>query len=135
MGLLVDFYCNRFDGVCLRLNESLEKSIDTLDQICNTLKPVNGKISIDGKEVDWETGKYEYLARINVDWIKSKFQVDDIFIAWWKFCIEKQLIEFISNNVHDTYINGFTIEYDKTNNEYSIKLPVKLTNEEFYKTF
>lgn len=134
MSSLVDFFYNREDGICLRLNGFFEKSIDTLDQICNTLKPVNGKISIDGKEVDWETGKYEYLARINVDWIKSKFQVDDIFINWWKFCIEKQLIEFISNNVHDDYINGFAIEYE-TNNEYSIKLPVKLTNEEFYKKF
>lgn len=135
MSSLVDFFYDREAGICLRLNGFFEKSIDTLDQICNTLKPVNGKISIDGKEVDWETGKYEYLARINVDWIKSKFHVDDSFINWWKFCIEKQLIEFISNNVHDTYINGFIIEYDKTNNEYSIKLPVKLTNEEFYKKF
>lgn len=135
MSLLVDFYCNRFDGVCLRLNESLENSINILNQICDTLKPVSGKISIDGEEVDWETGKYEYLARINIDWIKSKFQVDDSFINWWKFCIEKQLIEFISNNVHETYIHGFTIDYYKTSNEYSIKLPVKLTNEEFYKTF
>lgn len=135
MSLLVDFYCNRFDGVCLRLNESLENSINILNQICDTLKPVSGKISIDGEEVDWETGKYEYLARINIDWIKSKFHVNDNFINWWKFCIEKQLIEFISNNVNSIYINGFTIEYNKTNNEYSIKLPVKLTNEEFYKKF
>lgn len=134
MSSLVDFFYDREDGICLRLNACLEKSINVLNQICSALKPVSGKISIDGEEVDWETGKYEYLARINVDWIKSKFQVDDIFIAWWKFCIEKQLIEFISNNVHDTYINGFTIEYE-TNNEYSIKLPVKLTNEEFYKKF
>ena len=135
MSSLVDFFYNREDGICLRLNACLEKSIDTLNQICSALKPVSGKISIDGKEVDWETGKYEYLARINVDWIKSKFQVDDSFINWWKFCIEKQLIEFISKYVHATYIHEFTIEYDKINNEYSIKLLVKLTNEEFYRTF
>ena len=136
----VDFYCNKNDGICLRLNASLEKSINVLNQICSTLKPVSGKISIDGKEVDWETGKYEYLARINIDWIKSKFQVDDSFINWWKFCIEKQLIEFISNNVVRNSmitagIKGFIIEYDKTNNNYSIKLPVKLTEEEFYRKF
>lgn len=135
MGFPVDFFYDREAGICLRLNTTLKNSIDTLNQICSTLKPVNGKISIDGKEVDWETGKYEYLARTNIDWIKSKFQVYDDFINWWKFCIEKQLIEFISNNVHDTYINGFTIEYDERYNNYNIKLPVKLTDEEFYKTF
>lgn len=135
MGFPVDFFYDREAGICLRLNTTLKNSIDTLNQICSTLKPVNGKISIDGKEVDWETGKYEYLARTNIDWIKSKFQVYDDFINWWKFCIEKQLIEFISNNVHDTYINGFTIEYDEIYNNYNIKLPVKLTDEEFYKTF
>ena len=135
MSSLVDFFYDREDGICLRLNACLENSINILNKICNTLKPVSGKISVDGKEVDWDTGKYEYLARINVDWIKSKFQVNDSFINWWKFCIEKQLIEFISNNVHATYIHGFTIEYDKTNNEYSIKLPVKLAEEEFYETF
>lgn len=139
MSSLVDFFFrfndNHIGEICLRLNANLKNSIDTLNQICSALKPVSGKISIDGKEVDWETGKYEYLARTNIDWIKSKFQVYDDFINWWKFCIEKQLIEFISNNVHDTYINGFTIEYDKTNNEYSIKLPVKLAEEEFYRKF
>lgn len=140
MSSLVDFYYNKNDGICLRLNASLEKSINVLNQICSALKPVSGKISIDGKEVDWETGKYEYLARINIDWIKSKFQVDDSFINWWKFCIEKQLIEFISNNVVRNSmitagIKGFIIEYDKTNNNYSIKLPVKLTEEEFYRKF
>lgn len=87
------------------------------------------------KRLIGETGKYEYLARINVDWIKSKFQVYDSFIDWWKFCIEKQLIGFISKYVHAIYIHGFTIEYDETNNEYSIKLPVKLTDEEFYRKF
>ena len=140
MSSLVDFYYNRNDGICLRLNVNLEKSIDTLNQICNAIKPVNGKISIDCKEVDWETGKYEYLARVNIDWIKSKFQVDDSFITWWKFCIEKQLIEFISNNVvrngmNTRGIKGFIIEYNKINNIYSIKLPVKLTEEEFYRKF
>lgn len=142
MSLLVDFFFkynkDYIDVICLKLNTNLKNSINILNQICSTLKPVSGKISIDGKEVDWETGKYEYLARINIDWIKSKFQVDDSFINWWKFCIEKQLIEFISKYVHTTcihYIHGFTIEYDKTNNEYSIKLPVKLTNEEFYRKF
>lgn len=135
MSSLVDFFYDREDSICLRLNACLENSINILNKICSALKPVNGKISIDGKEVEWETGKYEYLARINIDWIKSKFQVNDSFINWWKFCIEKQLIEFISNYVHANYIHGFTIEYDKTNNEYSIKLPVKLTNEEFYRTF
>ena len=139
MSSLVDFFFrfndNHIGEICLRLNADLKKSIDTLNQICSTLKPVSGKISIDGKEVDWETGKYEYLARINIDWIKSKFQVNDSFITWWKFCIEKQLIGFISHYVHETYIHGFMIKYDEINNEYSIKLPVKLTEEEFYKKF
>lgn len=135
MSSLVDFFYNREDGICLRLNADLKNSINVLKQICSALKPVSCKISIDGKEVDWETGKYEYLSRINIDWIKSKFQVGDSFITWWKFCIEKQLIGFISNYVHETYIHGFMIEYDKTNNEYSIKLPVKLTEEEFYRKF
>lgn len=139
MSSLVDFFFrfnnNHIGEICLRLNESLENSINILNQICSALKPVNGKISIDGKEVDWETGKYEYLARINIDWIKSKFQVNDSFITWWKFCIEKQLIGFISHYVHETYIHGFMIKYDEINNEYSIKLPVKLTEEEFYKKF
>ena len=139
MSSLVDFFFrfndNHIGEICLRLNADLKKSIDTLNQICSTLKPVSGKISIDGKEVDWETGKYEYLARINIDWIKSKFQVDDRFITWWKFCIEKQLIEFISKYVHETYIHGFMIEYDEINNKYNIKLPIELTDEEFYRRF
>lgn len=141
MSSLVDFFFrfndNHIGEICLRLNANLKNSIDILNQICSALKPVNGKISIDGKEIDWETGKYEYLARINIDWIKSKFQVNDSFITWWKFCIEKQLIGFISHYVHETYIHGFMIKYDEINNNniYSIKLPVKLTEEEFYRKF
>lgn len=131
----VDFFYDGKYGICLRLNGNLEKSIDTLNQICSALKPVSGKISIDGKEVDWETGKYEYLARINIDWIKSKFQVEDRFITWWKFCIEKQLIGFISNNVVRNSIKGFIIEYDKDHLKYYIELPVELTEEEFYRMF
>lgn len=137
MSLPVNFYFNPDEDVSLRLNDTFIKYIKILNNVCSALKPVNGKISLDGKEIDWETGKYEYLARINIDWIKSKFQVDNDIINWWKFCIEKQLIEFISNNVHMDVAEPFMSRFDITynNGKYDIKLPVKLTNEEFYMKF
>lgn len=138
MSFPVNFYFTPNEQrASLRLNNTFIKYIKILNNICSALEPVSGKISIDGKEVDWDTGKYEYLAHINIDWIKSKFQVDDNFINWWKFCIEKQLIEFISKYVHidceDPYMSCFDITYN--NGKYDIKLPVKLTNEEFYIKF
>lgn len=58
MGFPIDFFYDREDGICLRLyGSSIKGSIDTLNQICSALKPVSGKISIDGKEVDWGNRK------------------------------------------------------------------------------
>lgn len=90
---------------CIGLEMSKEfiKNMHILDDI------------LDDVDIDEDKSKYDQLARINTDWIKSKFNLDDKFIEWWSYCIQNKLFDLLDDvdeynmNECGTFMKGFEI--------------------------
>lgn len=116
----------------LEMSEKFVKNMHILDDI------------LDDVDIDEDkSSKYDQLARINTDWIKSKFNVDDKFIKWWTYCVQNKLFDLLDdvdeyNDYNDSvYMTGFTIVISGNGSvTYNINLPVKFDNQyDFYIMF
>lgn len=118
--------------VGLEMSEEFVKNMHILDDILD-------KLDID----EDKSSKYDQLARINTDWIKGKFNVDDEFIKWWTYCVQNKLFDLLDDvdeynmNECGTFMKGFEIVKNGVGQiQYDVKLPVKFDNQhDFYENF
>ena len=114
----------------LEMSEKFVKNMHILDDILD-------KLDID----EDKSSKYDQLARINTDWIKSKFNLDDKFIEWWTYCVQNKLFDLLDDvdEYNDSvYMTGFTIVVSGGDGfvSHNIKLPVDFDNQyDFYVKF
>ena len=118
------FYHN--NELCLKMNETFAKYVDTLS---NIIKTINSKL----EHTKIYVTDYDTLQQINSKWIQSKYKVDSDFISWWNFCIENKYTDYLKDigKVGDLLcLKNLTLD---TN--FNIKIQDKHKLSEFYSTF